>query len=336
MTESVLERFTEVLARGDRRAAMQLAVELMEGGMALGDLVLGVLAPAQAEVGRRWQRGAITPAQEAVATEIAEVVLAIAAARAASGSGDGRLVMCVAEREHHNLPARMVAEVLRCDGHHVAFVGSPRRGEGVAGVLRSMQADALLVSCSLPMNLPGVLPLVAAAHEAGVHVIAGGRGFGTDALRASALGADAWASSVRDVAAAVERFRGERPALATVRADTAAHAELAAARAPMATELADRVAYRLGHLGVGTDPRAGAGLSDDLRNLLHFLEAAVLCDERILVDYAQWLQERHRLAGADPGLVPAVLRLVEERVALDLPPAAAPLRAARQALLVAA
>jgi hypothetical protein len=55
-------------------------------------------------------------------------------------------------------------------------------------MLRSTHCDALLVSCSLPMNLPGTLPIIEAGHGLGRPVIVGGRGFGGDDTRAAAHG----------------------------------------------------------------------------------------------------------------------------------------------------
>jgi methanogenic corrinoid protein MtbC1 len=54
-TTAAFERFLELMLRADRRTATREAVALVESGMPLADFVLEILAPVQAEIGRRWQ-----------------------------------------------------------------------------------------------------------------------------------------------------------------------------------------------------------------------------------------------------------------------------------------
>lgn len=115
-TTAAFERFLELMPRADRRTATREAVALVESGMPLADFVLEILAPVQAEIGRRWQHAEITPHDERLATDLADTLLSIAAARTDVSEPRARLVLCIAEREHHNLPARMIAELLRAEG----------------------------------------------------------------------------------------------------------------------------------------------------------------------------------------------------------------------------
>lgn len=321
-------RFISLLERHDKRSAIAEALTLMEGGMSLSDLVLGVLAPAQLEVGRRWQDGRWTPAQEAVATDIADTVLAVASSQTPTTGDRGRLVVCVAEREHHNLPARMVSELLRASGFFVVFIGTPNVTPSFGSFLQTFAADALILSCSLAMNIPGAVPLMVTAHRAGIPVIAGGHGFGTDEVRATRAGADAWAGTIEGVGTALDRIRAERPPLATPSVDLTQQQELAAIRRQLVAELADRIDYQSGHL-LPKGLRSRRRLHDDLRNLLLFLEASVLCDDRILAEYAEWMQQRIMSQQGDPRLMPTILGTLESRLGPDLPAAVEPLRRAR-------
>ena len=333
-SEEHREEFVALLERQDRRAAIRHAIGLIDAGMTLGDFVLGVLAPAQVEVGLRWQNGRWSPAQEHAATDIADTVLAVAAARVEPADARGSLVLCLVEREHHNLPARMIAELLRAEGMQVTFLGAPTGMVGVSRFLETSGADALVLSCSLAMNVPGAVPLVLTAHGAGVPVIAGGRGFGSDGTRATRLGCDGWAATVPDVRTTIEAWSAESPSLRATTAEVAQQKELAAIRQVLTDELAERITYRYPGI-IPRGPRSERRLRGDLRTLLRFLEAALLCDERILAEYADWFAARASAQGYDAGLVPLMFHLIEERLALDLPAAAAPLRAARSAAQVA-
>lgn len=336
VTPDHVAAFAALLDRGERREVIRTAVGHLQDGMSLGDLVLGVLAPAQVQVCERAAReNRLTPAFQQVATDIADTALAVAAGNTPRGPEQGRLVVCITEREHQNLPSRVLCELLRAYGYQVTFLGRPTNTVGVTKVLQELDADALLVSCSLPMNLACVPQLSAAAHTIGVPVIVGGHGFGPDARRGHRLGADTWAARLEDVRDAITGFAAEPPVLRASSADHAQHQELFAIRKMLTEELADRIEYQSGHM-LPRGPRSRLALRTDLHNLLVFLEAAVLCDERILEDYAGWLATRALEDHAHPRLVPAMLAAIEDRLLFDLPGVAAPLQAARTQASLAA
>lgn len=336
VTPEHITAYAAVLESGDRRAVIRAAVEHLERGMSLGDFVLGVLAPAQVRVCERAAReNRLTPAFQQVAIDVADTVLGVAAARTPAGTERGRIVVCVTEREHQNLPARVLCELLRADGYHVTFLGRPTTTPGVSKVLQELGADALLLSCSLPMNLPCVPQLAAAAHRVEVPVIAGGHGFGPDPVRAERLGADRWAGRLDDVGAAICDFGRQAPDLRLSTAEHAQQQELTAIRRQLTEELADRIEFQNGHM-LPRGPRSRRALRADLHNVLLFLEAAVLCDERILADYAGWLTTRALEQHAHPRLVPTLISTVEDRLVFDLPAVAAPLQAARAQAAIAA
>lgn len=309
-------QFVELLAAGERRAAMQRGVALLETGVALADFVLDVLAPAQVEASLlAAKRG---QGHERVAADVADLLLIVAAGRRAPSDDKPRLVLCAADRDHHNLPPRMIAELLRAEGHHVTFLGAPTPHPGLVDTFRDMRPDAVVVSCSLDINLPVVPPLVEAVHEAGLPVIGGGRAFDGQVPRASRLGADGHAGRIAEVTRSVVDASGApggvRDELAVLQ-----QSDLAAVRGPLAEELADRVGYRLRHL-IPRDMRSPRRLREDLGILLRHVEAALACgDPEVFARHRAWLEERQDAAGGDPLFVAEMLAMVRERLAPDLP-----------------
>src|SRR4051794_10013856 len=102
-----------VLAPAARRA-QALIGEAIAAGVGVGDIYLQVLAPVQAEIGRRWESAELSVAREHVATQITEAALAQLAARLPTGDGGrGRVavVSCPAG-ERHSLGGQMVADFL--------------------------------------------------------------------------------------------------------------------------------------------------------------------------------------------------------------------------------
>lgn len=195
---SAYDDYFRALAGVDLLAAEAVVLRLLDDGVPVDTIAMEVLTPAQAEVGRLWERGVWSVADEHAATAVAEAALAAlqtAAVRRAAQRGPGRLHVAVAcaEGEWHALPARLAAIVAGAGDLQVTMLGPSLPAEHLQRRLAAGDIDALALSCTLPTNLIGAARSIAAAHEVGVPVIVGGRAFGGPE-RAAALGADAWAA----------------------------------------------------------------------------------------------------------------------------------------------
>ena len=164
---------------------------LAEAGASLEALVLELLAPAQREVGLRWERREWNVAQEHAAAAIADAALAVLALGDVAVHRGLVLVGCV-EGEWHMLAARMAAEVFRRRGWSVTFLGPSVPALDLAAYAAATAPDAVALSCSLPTSLPGAQRCIHACREEGVAVLVGGAGFGPDGRYAGSVGADAW------------------------------------------------------------------------------------------------------------------------------------------------
>ena len=69
-------RYLGCLDAADEYAAVDIALGLIDAGASAKDVLLGVVAPAQAQVGSWWQRNEWSVAQEHAATHISERVVA--------------------------------------------------------------------------------------------------------------------------------------------------------------------------------------------------------------------------------------------------------------------
>ena len=188
------DRFVELLEQADQPEAVRLVTGLAEQGAPPEALVLEVLAPAQREVGRRWEDGRWSVAQEHAATAVTDTALGLLALDAEpNGNGRHAVVACV-EGEWHSLPARMAAEVLRLRGWHVTFLGGSVPADDLARYISAQRPDVVGLSCSMPVSLKGATRSIQACRQAGVPVLAGGGGFGPEGRYAARLGASAWAA----------------------------------------------------------------------------------------------------------------------------------------------
>ncbi len=174
--------------------------------------MLEVLAPAQREVGRRWEDGRWSVAQEHAATAVTDTALGLLALDAEAG-GEGHAVVACVEDEWHSMPARMAAEILRVRGWEVTFLGPSLPADELARYVESQHPDVVGLSCSMPVSLKGAARSIDACRRVGVPVLAGGSGFGPDGRYAGRLGATAWAPDPAVAVSIVESWLNEAPSI---------------------------------------------------------------------------------------------------------------------------
>jgi excisionase family DNA binding protein len=257
------------------------------------DAALKVLAAAASEAGERWERAVWSAATSLAATAaVSHALVTLAHAQTPRRRTRGDVVFTTAEDETHVLPAQMMATALGMRGWRVDVIRSPIPPADLVPFLTAVRPVALAVSCTMTICLPGVAACVAAAHEAGVPVVAGGAAFGTSPARAALVGADAWSSTIDGLERVLDRFRDGRPLAPPAAARTA---EIGQLRDVLAE--AWRVTLR-----TQLDGARAAWFEEWVPFALRSLEVAVaLDDDDVLVHDLAWLDRAtsHRFAGPD-------------------------------------
>jgi methanogenic corrinoid protein MtbC1 len=294
----------ELIGARRRDEAVQLVRSLAQDtGLAA---VVALLAEVQRKVGQLWQHNDWTVADEHAATAIADLALTAACfeTERRPDASEGTVVLTCAEEEWHVLPARMFAEQLRIAGWDVVFLGASTPAEHLQRFLTADPPTAAAVSCTVPLHLRGARRAVSACHAAGVPVLAGGAAFGTAPNRATALGADAWASTPQHATAILTRWASNRPPLAVPAVDDSPALAVAAER-PLIVERAMNVlASRFPPLAHYTSQQL-ARTREDLGDILRFVEASLLTgDDTIVTDFATWLMSIRSARGLPDGVVP--------------------------------
>jgi diguanylate cyclase (GGDEF)-like protein len=131
-------------------------------------------------IGDLWKRGAITVADEHVATAIAHRVLASLYTSQTNRPLDvrGTVLLAAPEGEHHGLGLRIVADLLELSGFHVVYLGTDTPADALAAAVA--EHDPSLVGLSLTMSfgsssLEQAMAAVAAARP-GTPIALGGLG----------------------------------------------------------------------------------------------------------------------------------------------------------------
>ncbi|HEU4412403.1 MAG TPA: cobalamin-dependent protein [Polyangiaceae bacterium] len=173
----LLQPYLEAQLAGDYRKALEVAIDQgVHAGVAVPDLHLRVVQPAQHEIGRLWQENRISVAQEHLATSISQLVVSHLYQHMPRERPNGKraLVACV-EGEQHDVGARMGADFLEMAGFEVRFLGANVPVDAI--VLEAASADLLGLSASMLSHAPALTATVKAVRQAkggGFPVVVGG------------------------------------------------------------------------------------------------------------------------------------------------------------------
>jgi MerR family transcriptional regulator, light-induced transcriptional regulator len=199
----VRRRYLEHLLTPDARIAWNAIVEAMDHGARAEQIYLEVLTPAMVEIGRLWETAQIGVAQEHLATQITQTVLARLAPSledaAAALSGEGRRRLAVVSGtpgELHGIGARMVADFLEASGWDVLLLGPDAPVGEIVELATARSPDIVALSTSLSFNLLAAGRVFARLREldAPPLLVAGGRAYEGQADRALLAGADVFAT----------------------------------------------------------------------------------------------------------------------------------------------
>jgi methanogenic corrinoid protein MtbC1 len=113
--EDLGQRYLDCLLAPDARGARRLIDDALASGVSASTLYLHVIAPAMHEVGRLWETSEVSVAQEHLATQVTQVVIASLGLHVYGGRpvGAGRVaVVSSSPGEMHALGGQMVADFL--------------------------------------------------------------------------------------------------------------------------------------------------------------------------------------------------------------------------------
>lgn len=210
--QSVRTAYLAAVLAGDMYEARQTAEAAVQGPEDMRGFYLEVLQPAMYEIGRRWQTGEISVAQEHLATAIAGRVMASFYVRFLNRRPTkGSAVITASPNEFHELGARMIADFLELDGWDTAFLGADTPTDELIRLLRARPHDLLGVSVTMPFNLDKVAELVrkvrAVPELSTLKIMVGGNAFHMAEDIQNTLQVDGYANDAATAVALANQWR---------------------------------------------------------------------------------------------------------------------------------
>ncbi len=196
-----------VAGRHDR--AIDHLLRLADRGMPVGDLLMDVIAPAQQELGRLWERGVLDVAQEHVATSVTQVTMSSLHLRLVGEPRAGStLVAATPPGDTHEVGLRIVTDLLRLHGWDTVWLGTSCPVPDVLDAVASSGASLLLLGASMTLHLPGLREAVEQVRADprcdDVRVMVGGEPFRHAPTLGAWVGADLVATTATEAVEAAE------------------------------------------------------------------------------------------------------------------------------------
>ncbi len=149
--EGISRSYGDALRAADGAAAERVALECLREGMSVEALYARVIAPAMWRIGRLWAEGAITVADEHLATALTHRVLASVYGSSLGNVAvrPGRILLATVEGQRHSLGLRMAADVLELGGYEVIYLGGDVPLDSLVDTVAARNPDLVGLSSTL-------------------------------------------------------------------------------------------------------------------------------------------------------------------------------------------
>ena len=170
----------------------------------LKDIYFKIFSASQKEMGRRWERGLSSVADEHYCTAATQMIMSRLYPMLFDGTPkDFTFVGVCAEGNHHELPMRIVTDFFEMEGWDSHYLGSGMPSLEVLDFLSKNKCHVLGISVSFPVQLPNVIHLISDCRQKfgrELKVMVGGHAFALDDSLVKKVDADGFA---RDAETAV-------------------------------------------------------------------------------------------------------------------------------------
>ncbi|MGD2108955.1 MAG: cobalamin-dependent protein [Phycisphaerae bacterium] len=197
--ERTLE-YLKAILEGDRTAAESLILATLDEGTTIAEVYEGIVAPAQARLGRMWHRGEISVADEHFGSATTQSVMSLLRPRFAKAKPNRRILVATSTPgDLHEIGLRMVSDLFEIDGWSVIYLGANTPTAALVELLDRRQPNLLALSVSTGLTLRDAGELIETIRGTGnianMKILIGGPPFTLAPDLWRELGADGYAAS---------------------------------------------------------------------------------------------------------------------------------------------
>ncbi|WP_042198026.1 cobalamin-dependent protein [Paenibacillus camerounensis] len=205
------DEYLRLLLEGERRKASACISRLYDEGVPVKDIYMHIFQETQYELGRLWQMGRITVAQEHYCTACTQSIISQLYPRwIKAQSGRSSLVAVGVGEELHEIGLRMLTDFFEMEGWNTYYLGSNMPLESLVRYLIEQPADLLAISVTMTYHVSEAARVIASIRSRpeldGLRIMVGGMPFNIDKELWEKVGADGYAPDARTALEAAERL----------------------------------------------------------------------------------------------------------------------------------
>lgn len=210
---SVCASFVQLLLQGKGPQAADLVLKSIVEGTKVRDIYLQIVRPCLYEIGRLWQLGRITEAQEHYCARAADMILGtLSWPLFLSGKGVPTFVgLCVCQ-ERHELGMRTVVDFFLMHGWAAVHLGADVPAQNLETILQTWQPAVLGISVTMTANLPEAERFIEHAkaidRDKKLKILVGGHPFNLCPELWRSMGADGCAPDAEQAVAVAREWQG--------------------------------------------------------------------------------------------------------------------------------
>ncbi len=181
-----------------RNDALEIVLQAVGLGVDIESIYLHVIQPTQQELGRLWETGKISVAQEHYCTAATQFVMSQLQPYFFRDHSSGKTLVatCVGD-ELHEVGLRIVADLFEVSGWNSVYLGANVPAESIAQSIIANGAQVLAISTTMTQHLFKLADVVSVVRAnpgcENVKVVVGGYPFNVDPFLWKRVGADAHA-----------------------------------------------------------------------------------------------------------------------------------------------
>ena len=171
--------YEDALRVADASGAERVARQGLLEGLSVAGLYERVIAPAMWRIGTLWEQGAISVADEHLATALTHQVMAgIYGPSLGHKLMPGRVLLAAVEGEQHALGLRMAADVIELAGFETIYLGADVPTADLLQVVTARAPDLVALAATMPASSTALDRAIAGIQGAdpGLSVLFGGQG----------------------------------------------------------------------------------------------------------------------------------------------------------------
>ncbi len=161
VTKKTLERYLDVLLKGDRQQCRAVIEETLQTGMPVNTVYTDIIWPIMVEIEHLNRTDKITPASEHLAVRINRTIVDQLQNKLPRKSRkEKKIVICCSQTESRELGAQMMVDLFESDGWDVRFLGGGLTNDDILGFVNEYCPDILVVYGTNPKQAPAIRQLI--------------------------------------------------------------------------------------------------------------------------------------------------------------------------------